>query len=66
MSRIWDYIISRLKEKGTIAVVVTTILTIVGVSLSPGQTDAIIAAGAAFMAILVAFLPEKTVETPSE
>jgi len=62
--RILNYILDRLKEKSTRVAAVGAILTIIGVSLSPEQSEAIIGGVAALVAIIVSFLPEKTVPTP--
>ncbi len=59
MSRILKYIGTRLKEKSTRTALVGTILAIIGVSLSPEQSEAIIAGIAAVVAVIVSFLPEK-------
>jgi len=60
--RILNYILARLKESSTRVAVVGFILTVIGVSLSPEQSEAIVGGVAALVAIIVSFLPEKTVE----
>lgn len=63
--RILRYILDRLKENSTRVIVVGAILGVIGVSLSPEQTESIVGLVAAIVAALVAFLPEKTVTPPT-
>lgn len=59
--RILNYILDRFKEKSTIVAVVGVVLTLIGVSLSPEQSEAIIGGVAAIVALIVSFMPEKTI-----
>jgi len=58
------FILKRLKEKGTLAVVVTFIVTGIGVTVSPEQTEAIVALALGILGVAVAFMKEKTVDPP--
>ena len=60
MNILWQYIVNRLKEPSTWRGL-TILLTLAGVNVSPEQTTAIIAFGAAIVAFIGVFFPDKTV-----
>ncbi len=62
--KFFKFIVSRLKEKGTLAVVITFVLTGLGLAISPEQQEAIVALGLGILGVVVAFMREKTVEPP--
>ena len=66
MRNFLKFVISRLKEKGTLAVVITFVLTGLGMAISPEQQEAIVALGLGVLGVVVAFMKERTVDPPTE
>lgn len=62
MSKILEYLGSRLKEKSTRVAILGFIVGITGIALSPEQSEAIIGLASAITLAVIAFLPEKPVE----
>ena len=62
MSKIFKYIVSRLKEPSTRVALLGIFAGITGIVLSPEQTEAILGFGGALILLIISFTPDKPAE----